>query len=71
MDDPRRVRVPWYAWRWRLGLLFPTLLFALLALNSLNDIRAEPVLSVTFCTIFLAFALLLSRQLWRARQRPR
>jgi hypothetical protein len=67
MDDPRRVKVPWHSWRWRLALLLPMLLFALLAANSLREIRTEPVLSIVFSALFLAFALLFARQVWRER----
>ena len=67
MNDPRRVKVPWYSWRWRLGLLLPMILFALLAANSLRELRSRPVLSVLFGAFFLAFALLFARQVWRER----
>ncbi len=43
MEDPRRIKVPWYSWRWRLCLLLPTLLFAFLAWNSIHEIRTEPI----------------------------
>jgi hypothetical protein len=67
MDDPRRVKVPWYSWRWRLGLLVSTLLFALLAVSSLREIRTGPASSIVFGALFLAFALLFARQVWRER----
>ena len=67
MDDPRRIKVPWYSWRWRLGLLLPMLLFALLAVNALREVRTEPLLSIIFGTLFLAFALLFARLVWRER----
>ena len=67
MDDPRRVKVPWYSWRWRLGLLLPALLFAFRAVNSLREIREQPGLSIAFSALFLAFALLFARQVWRER----
>jgi len=67
MNDPRRIRVPWYSWRWRLGLSLPTLLFAVLAVNSLRESRTEPALSIVFGALFLAFALLFARQVWRER----
>jgi len=67
MGDPQRVKVPWYSCRWRLGLLLPTMLFALLAVNSLREIRTEPFCSLTFGAIFLVFALLFARQVWRER----
>jgi hypothetical protein len=67
MNDPRRVKVPWYSWRWRLGLLLPMLLFALLAVNSLREVRTEPVLSIVFGALFLAFAVLFARPVWRER----
>jgi hypothetical protein len=67
MIDPRRVKVPWYSWRWRLGLILRLLLFALLAINSMRDFRTEPVLSTVFGSLFLGFALLFARQVWRAR----
>jgi hypothetical protein len=67
MDNPRRVKVPWYSWHWRLGLLLPTMLFGLLAVNSLREVRTEPFWSITFGALFLAFALLFARQVWRER----
>lgn len=67
MNDPRRVKVPWYLWRGRLGLLLPMLLFALLAVNSLREVRTEPVPSIVCGALFLAFALLFARQAWRER----
>jgi hypothetical protein len=66
-DDPRRIKAPWHSWRWRLGLLLPMLLFGLLAVNSLREVRAEPILSSVFAALFLAFALLFARQVWRQR----
>jgi predicted permease len=47
--------------------LLPTLLFALLAVNALHELRTEPVLSIMFCALFLVFALLFARQVWRER----
>jgi hypothetical protein len=67
MDDPRRIKVPWYSWRWRLGLLLPALLFAFLAVNSLREVREQPALSIVFGALFLGFALLFARQMWRER----
>ena len=67
MNDPRRINVPWYSWRWRLGLLLPMLLFAFLAVNSLREVRTEPVLSIVFGALFLGFALLFARLVWRER----
>ena len=67
MDDPRRIKVPWYSWRWRLGLLLPMLLFAFLALSALREFRKEPALPIVFGALFFAFALLFARQVWRAR----
>jgi hypothetical protein len=67
VDDPRRMKVPWYAWRWRLSLLLPMLFFSFLAIHFLREIRSEPVLSIIACTPFLGFALLFVRQAWRER----
>ncbi len=67
MDDPRRIKVPWYSWRWRLGLLLPTLLFTLLMVNSLREVRTQPVLSIVFGALFFVFAMLFGRQVWRER----
>ena len=67
MHDPRRVKVPWYSWRWRLGLLLPMLLFALLAENSLRETPTEPTWSIFFGALFLAFALSFAHQVWRER----
>jgi uncharacterized protein involved in response to NO len=47
--------------------LLPTLLFALLAANSLREFRTEPVLSIMFGAFFLVFAALFARQVWRER----
>jgi len=51
--------------------LFPTLLFALLAVNSVREIRTQPVLSIVFGALFLALALLFARQVWRERHPTR
>ena len=61
MNDPRRFKVPWHSWRCRLGLLLPTALFALLTLNSLQDLPTHPFPSLLFATFFFAFTLLRSR----------
>ena len=68
MNDPRRTKVPWYSWRWRPGLLLPVVLFAFLAVNSLREVRTEPVWSIVFGAPFLAFALLFARLVWRERR---
>ena len=67
MDDLPRAKVPWYTSRWHLGLLAPALLFALLAVNSFREFDTQPVRSILFGALFLAFALLFARQVWRAR----
>src|SRR3954465_818473 len=67
MDDPRRIRVPWHSWRWRLGLLLPMVLCALLTLNSLNEARSHPYPSILFGSFFFTFAVLFARQVWRER----
>ena len=67
MNDPRRIKVVWHLWRWRLGLLLPMALFALLAVNSLREVRSQPFLSIVFGAFFFAFALLFARQVWRER----
>jgi len=67
MDAPRRVKVPWYSWRWRIGLLLPTFVFALLTAVSLRYVRAEPVMSIVFSVLFLGCALGFARQVWRER----
>jgi len=67
MNDPRRVIVPWYSWRWRLGLLVPMALFGVLAIGSLRGFTASPFMSILFGTIFLFFAFLFARIAWRER----
>ena len=57
MNDPRRIKVPWYSWRWRLGLLVPMALFVLLAANSLTDVRSHPFLSIGYLLSCLRSAL--------------
>jgi hypothetical protein len=42
-------------------------LFALLTLNSLQDLPTHPFPSLLFATFFFAFALLFARQAWRER----
>ena len=69
MDDPSRTKVRWYAYRWRIALLLPMLLFALLAANTFREFSAHPVMSVAFGLLFLAFAILFARHLWRERHR--
>jgi hypothetical protein len=67
-NDPRRVRVPWYAWRVRLGLLLPTALFALMAESSLRvPAGSDPLWSIGCAALFLALALTSARRLWRER----
>jgi hypothetical protein len=67
MNDPRRIKVPWYSWRWRLGLLLPMALFAMLTVNSLGEVRSRPFLSIVFGAFSCAFALLFARLVWRER----
>jgi hypothetical protein len=67
MDDPGRIKAPWYLWRWRLGVLLPMVLFGVLGVNSLFEIRNAPVLSIVFGGVFFVFALLFARQVWRGR----
>ncbi len=67
MRRPRRVKVRWYSWRWRLGLLPPLCLFALLTVESLRQLGSRPVLSLAFGAAVLVLALWFARQLWRER----
>lgn len=69
MDDRRRARVPWYLWRWRVGLIAPMVLFGVMAGAGLGEFGARPVWSVAWAGVFLGLAGVFGRLAWRERLR--
>jgi VIT1/CCC1 family predicted Fe2+/Mn2+ transporter len=69
MDDRRRARVPWYLWRWRVGLIAPMVLFWVMAVSGMREFRDHPVWSVVWGVGFLGLAGVFARLLWRERRR--